>query len=68
MSDNESVDTGDDVIGEICNRKYGSINDKILLLRRCRNDKRFRQEVPDNDVDNIAWLYSWDKGEQSVDI
>ena len=42
--------------------------EKIGLLLRCRKDKGFRQEVPDNDADNIAWLYSWDKGEQSVDI
>ena len=68
MSDNGSVDTGDDVIGQICNRKYRTMNEKIGLLLRCRKDKGFRQEVPDNDADNIAWLYSWDKGEQSVDI
>ena len=68
MSDNGSVDTGEDVIGEICNRKYRTMNEKIGLLLRCRKDKGFRQEVPDNDADNIAWLYSWDKGEQSVDI
>jgi hypothetical protein len=41
---------------------------KIPVLTSCRKDKGLRQEIPDKDADAIAWLYSWDNGEQSDDI
>ena len=68
MSDNGSVDRVMMLLERFVTENMGLLMKRLDFYSAAARTKRFRQEVPDNDADNIAWLDSWDKGEQSVDI